>query len=77
MSFFEFLDFALPYIQRMFPAFKKDWVLAHSIWKAPYSQPVVEKHYGDLIPSADGPVEGLHLCSMAQIYPEDRGTFNS
>jgi hypothetical protein len=35
---------------------------------------VVEKHYSQLIPSAAGPRPGLHLCSMAQIYPEDRGT---
>ena len=21
-----------------------------------------------------GPIQGMHICSMAQIYPEDRGT---
>jgi hypothetical protein len=27
-----------------------------------------------MIPAQDGPLPGFHLCSMAQIYPEDRGT---
>jgi hypothetical protein len=35
---------------------------------------VVEKHYGSLIPAEETPYPGLYLCSMAQIYPEDRGT---
>jgi protoporphyrinogen oxidase len=70
----EVLEYALPHIQRMFPAFSRDWILQHHVWKARYAQPVVEKNYSKLIPTADAPVPGLHICSMAQIYPEDRGT---
>lgn len=70
----EVLDYALPYLQKMFPALKKDWILQHHVWKARWSQPVVEKQYSTLIPAEAGPQEGLHLCTMAQIYPEDRGT---
>ena len=36
--------------------------------------PVVEKNYSSLIPQECGPIQGMHICSMAQIYPEDRGT---
>ncbi|MFI3135312.1 MAG: NAD(P)/FAD-dependent oxidoreductase [Methylococcaceae bacterium] len=74
MSADEFLDYALPYLQKMFPSMQRDWIQRHHLWKARWSQPVVEKHYGALIPSEDGPENGLHICSMAQIYPEDRGT---
>jgi protoporphyrinogen oxidase len=70
----ELLAYALPYLQTMFPALQKGWILGHHLWRARWSQPVVEKHYSSLIPSEMGPEEGFHLCSMAQIYPEDRGT---
>ena len=68
------LDYAFPYLQRMFPDLQRDWILDRHLWKARWSQPVVEKHYSRLIPAEQGPKPGLHLCSMAQIYPEDRGT---
>jgi len=70
----EVLDFAMPHLQRMFPKLERSWILRHHVWKARWSQPVVEQRYSQLIPPAAGPLPGLHLCSMAQIYPEDRGT---
>lgn len=70
----ELLDYALPYLQKMFPALQRSWIKQHHLWKARWSQPVVEKNYSQLIPSVVGPVPGLYLSSMAQIYPEDRGT---
>jgi protoporphyrinogen oxidase len=69
-----FLDFALPFLQTMFPAMQRDWIQAHHLWRARWSQPVVEKHYSALIPEETGPKQGFYVCSMAQIYPEDRGT---
>lgn len=70
----EFLDYALPFLKTMFPPLERGWIMAHHLFRARWSQPVVERHYSRLIPPEDGPVAGLHLCSMAQIYPEDRGT---
>lgn len=70
----EFLDYALPYLKTMFPAMERGWIQKHHLWRARWSQPVVEKHYSTLIPPEDSPADGLHICSMAQIYPEDRGT---
>ena len=74
MSADELLDFSLPFLKTMFPAFERGWIKAHHTWRARWAQPVVERNYTRLIPSASGPLEGLHICSMAQIYPEDRGT---
>lgn len=74
MSADELLDYAFPFLQTMFPELDRKWILAHHLWRARWSQPVVEKHYGQLIPSENGPEEGFHICTMAQIYPEDRGT---
>ncbi|EOW2136817.1 NAD(P)/FAD-dependent oxidoreductase [Stenotrophomonas sp. GD03908] len=70
----QFLDFALPYLQKMFPALRREWITKHHLWRARWSQPVVEKFYSRLIPEVRGPERGFYLCSMAQIYPEDRGT---
>jgi protoporphyrinogen oxidase len=74
MSADEVMAFALPHLQKMFPAFDPAWVLKHHVWTARWAQPVVEQHYSRLIPTEAGPQPGLWLCSMAQIYPEDRGT---
>lgn len=70
----EVFQFALPHLKKMFPAFDPAWVLKHHVWTARWAQPVVEQHYSRLIPAERGPRPGFYLCSMAQIYPEDRGT---
>jgi protoporphyrinogen oxidase len=70
----QLLDYALPYLQKMFPKIERNWIQRHHLWRARWSQPVVQKHYSAIIPAEDGPINGFHICSMAQIYPEDRGT---
>jgi protoporphyrinogen oxidase len=70
----EFLEYALPFLKIMFPEIERSWILNHHLWRARWSQPVVEKHYCKLIPAREGPKDGFYICSMAQIYPEDRGT---
>ena len=70
----ELLAFAIPHLQRMFPKFDRSWVLAAHAWRARWSQPIVERSYGALIPPEATELANAHICSMAQIYPEDRGT---
>lgn len=70
----EVMAFSLPHLQRMFPAFQRSWVQRFHVWRARWAQPVIERDYSRLIPSSEGPLPGLYLASMAQIYPEDRGT---
>jgi protoporphyrinogen oxidase len=74
MSESDILNFTLPHLQRMFPEFSQRWILKLHVWRARYAQPIVERHYSRLIPSYAAPLNGLYLASMAQIYPEDRGT---
>jgi protoporphyrinogen oxidase len=66
--------FCLGHLQRMFPALTPDWILGAHVWRARYSQPIVVRRYGALIPAVETPLKGLYLSSMAQVYPEDRGT---
>lgn len=68
------LAYALPHLARMFPAFRPDWLRRHHVWRARWAQPVVGRGYSALIPPAEGPLPGLFPASMAQVYPEDRGT---
>ena len=68
------LDYCVPFLQRMFPAFDRAWIRGHHVWRARYSQPIVGKWYGRIVPAIETPIRGLHLCTMAQVYPEDRGT---
>ncbi len=70
----EVLDFAVPHLQRMFPDFKREWVTNHHVWRARFSQQIAEPHYSRLIPDEQTPIENVLITSMAQIYPEDRGT---
>ena len=70
----EVLDFAVPHLQRMFPDFRREWVTRHHVWRARFSQPIAEPGYSRLIPAEQSPFDNLLITSMAQIYPEDRGT---
>jgi protoporphyrinogen oxidase len=70
----EVLEFAVPHLQRMFPDFRQEWVTKHHVWRARFSQPIAEPLYSRLIPPEQTPLENVLITSMAQIYPEDRGT---
>ena len=54
--------------------FDASWINRYHVWNVRWAQPVVELKCSKLIPSSDGPLPGFYICSMAQIYPEDRGT---
>jgi protoporphyrinogen oxidase len=69
-----FFEYCIPFIKKIFPDFDPSWVEATHLWKSQYSQPVVVPHYSTLIPPINGPFENLWLSTMAQVYPEDRGT---
>jgi protoporphyrinogen oxidase len=70
----EIVAFALPYMKRMFPEFQRDWIRAYYVWHADYAQPIMERHYSTMVPPVDTPLENLFISTMAQVYPEDRGT---
>ena len=66
--------FTLKHLRRMFPDLTDDRILAAHVWRAQYAQPVVERGYRRMIPGMRTPLANLFLATMAQIYPEDRGT---
>lgn len=68
------VDFAIGHLRRMFPDFDPQWLIRAHVWRAPHAQPIVEVGYRRMIPDAETPLAGLFLATMAQVYPEDRGT---
>lgn len=74
MSSEEFLEYSLPFLKKMFPLFERSWIKKVHLWKADWAQPVVEKFYSQLLPSDEYSSSGLYISTMAQVYPEDRGT---
>lgn len=69
-----YLGFALGHLKRMFPALERSWVRDYRLWRAAYAQPVTERGYSRYVPGHDTPFANATLATMAQIYPEDRGT---
>ena len=61
-------------VQRMFPDFSRGWILASHVWHARFAQPIVTRNYPSLDSRCGNPLDGFYIASMAQIYPEDRGT---
>jgi len=70
----QYVDFALQHLQRMFPEMDPSWIVEHRVWRAEYAQPVTERDYSQYVPGSDTPFKNAYLSTMAQIYPEDRGT---
>ncbi|MFA9216864.1 MAG: NAD(P)/FAD-dependent oxidoreductase [Sphingomonadaceae bacterium] len=69
-----YLEFALGHLQRMFPALQRNWIQDFRIWRAEFAQPVTEVGYSQYVPGRDTPYRNATISTMAQIYPEDRGT---
>jgi protoporphyrinogen oxidase len=70
----ELLNFSLTALQKMFPRFKRDHLFDFSVWRSEHSQPFMERNYQDIIPPIMLIENKVFQTSMANIYPEDRGT---
>jgi protoporphyrinogen oxidase len=69
-----YVDFAVGHLRRMFPDFERTWLCDYRIWRAEYAQPVTERLYSKYCPKEDTPFSNARISTMAQVYPEDRGT---
>lgn len=68
------LAYALPHLKRMFPDFDEGCIDRHFVWRAAHAQPVVSTGYAACVPDHQTPIANGFIATMAQIYPEDRGT---
>ena len=70
----EMTDYAMPHLKRLFPDFDQATVKRSFLWKADFAQPLIVKNYPDIIPPSVTDIPNFYLATMAQVYPEDRGT---
>ena len=69
----EYFQFAMGHLKRMFPKMEPSWVLDYKVWRSEFAQPVTERDYSSYVPGRETPYKNA-FSTMAQIYPEDRGT---
>lgn len=70
----QYLEDALGHLRRMFPDMDRTWIREARTWRARYAQPVTERGYSEYVPPVTTPFRNVQVATMAQIYPEDRGT---
>ena len=70
----QYFNYAVLNLKRMFPEMDESWVVDYRVWRAEYAQPVTECGYSSYVPTNETPFNNLLISTMAQIYPEDRGT---
>ncbi len=70
----DYLDYSFGHLRRMFPELDRSWVIESKVWRAEFAQPITERNYSKYVPDVTTPFENVHISTMAQIYPEDRGT---
>lgn len=71
------LEKFFPYLERMFPNFRRSSVEEALLFRDPFATPVYGKNYLAHLPPAEMPVRGLFLANTARIYPFDRNMSNS
>jgi protoporphyrinogen oxidase len=70
----DYLDYSFIHLKRMFPDLDRSWLIDSKVWRAEYAQPVTERNYSKYVPEVTTPFDNVFISTMAQIYPEDRGT---
>jgi protoporphyrinogen oxidase len=74
MSEEEMLERFIPGIQRINPAFDRDWIRGYWKFTEIYAQPVPFVNHSENIPPMRTPIDNLYMANMSQVYPWDRGT---
>ncbi len=70
----QLIDISLKALKKMFPQFNEEHLHDFTIWRSEYSQPFMEKSFEKIIPPTTLLENKIFQISMANIYPEDRGT---
>ena len=74
MSDNELLKVCKDSLKEMFSDFSEDSIKDYAIWRSKHSQPFMEIGYKSLIPKNELLKDKIFQVSMANVYPEDRGT---
>ncbi|MDH5646070.1 MAG: NAD(P)/FAD-dependent oxidoreductase [Candidatus Heimdallarchaeota archaeon] len=70
----EYYKYCIKYIRDLNAEFDENWILDYKIWKGKYAQPITDKNFSRYLPGHETPYSNAYICTMAQVYPQDRGT---
>ncbi len=62
-----------PFLARINPDFKMDWVNSYRVFKKRFAQPIINVGYPAEAPPMATPLKNVLFASMCQVYPQDRG----
>ena len=63
-------------LEKLFPHFKKECINTEYLFRTKYASPLYDLMFLKRIPPYQGWIEGVDICSMAQVYPVDRNMNN-
>ena len=69
----DLLEEYLPYIKNIDKDFDKKDIIKYEVIDEDYAQPIIEVDYSKKLLQRKLEEKGLYLCTLPQIYPEDRG----
>ncbi|MEF9426633.1 MAG: FAD-dependent oxidoreductase [Candidatus Mariimomonas ferrooxydans] len=68
----EVLNMHLPSLRKVFPDFSQKDIVCIYLFKDSHSSPLYDLWFSERIPPYQGWLPNVDICSMAQVYPEDR-----
>jgi protoporphyrinogen oxidase len=72
-----FIDEVCGYLQRINPAFSKEWVLATHVSRYEFAQPICTPNFYQQLPPMRTPIQGFVMADTSYYYPEDRSISES
>lgn len=70
----QYLLRALPFLKKIYSDFDKTWIIESAVWRADYAHPLPTTDFYAKMPPLQTAFSNTLSASMAQIFPEDRGT---
>ena len=72
-----FIEEVLSYLNRINPAFTKEWVLAAHASRYEFAQPICSPNFYQQLPPIETDIKGFIMADTSSYYPEDRGISES
>ena len=63
----------MKHLSKINPEFTNDNIIEYHVYDQNYAQPIITCNYSKIIQKTKLKTKNLYLCTMPQIYPEDRG----
>jgi len=72
-----FFEEVLRYLKKINPELSEDWILAKTIHRYEYAQPVCPPKFLEMLPPIKTDIKGLFIADTSYYYPEDRSISES